>query len=204
MPRWLRPGHALGRSSRLVRRTGRLLLLLALFGLAAILAARLDPLPPPVAGTARASDGDSLWLGSDRVRLTGFDAPELDQVCWRPDGSEWPCGRAARDQMARLLSRGAVACRPEGEDRFGRVLARCTVDGADIGETIVSAGLAVATDAYGREEAEARAAKRGIWNGRFTPPREWRDEGPAADPGPGPLERLWTWFRELTGARALH
>lgn len=204
MPRWLRPGHAFRPTRRAGRHLLRAVLPLLLLAGAAILAARLDPLPPRFSGEARASDGDSLWVGSDRVRLTGLDAPELDQVCWRPDGSEWPCGRAARDEMARLLARGRVSCEPEGEDRFGRVLARCAVDGDDLGAALVRAGLAVATDAYGGEEAAAREAARGIWDGRFTSPRTWREEGPSDDPGPGLLEQLWTWFRELTGARALH
>lgn len=201
--RSLRPGHLRFSGRGVASRLRQLLILVVLFAITALVVARLDPLPPRFNGSARASDGDSLWVGNDRVRLTGLDAPELDQVCWRPDGSEWPCGRAARDAMARLLASGTIACQPEGEDRFGRVLARCSVNGEDIGGAIVSAGLAIATDAYGREEAAARAAGRGIWDGRFTPPRTWRDEGGADDPGPSLLERVWTWFRELTGARAL-
>jgi len=169
----------------------------------ALVAARLDPFPARFSGQARASDGDSLWVGSDRIRLTGLDAPELDQICWRPDGGEWPCGRAARDEMARLLAAGAIDCRPEGEDRFGRTLARCEVAGRDIGGAMVTAGLAIATDAYGREQEAARKARRGIWDGRFTAPRTWRDDGPSDDPGPGVTEQFWTWFRELTGARTL-
>lgn len=202
MPAWLRPGQARReRAGR--RRLGRALFGIVLFAGAALLAARLDPLPPRFTGEARASDGDSIRVGADRVRLIGLDAPELDQVCWRPDGTEWACGRAARDEMARLLARGSITCQPEGEDRFGRWLARCSVGDQDIGATMVAAGLAIATDAYGREERVARADRRGIWNGRFTAPRTWRDHGPQEEPGPGLLEQAWTWFRELTGARTL-
>src|SRR5690606_32797163 len=141
-----------------------LLLVVALLGVTALVASRLDPLPPRFTGAARAADGDSLWVGTDRVRLLGLDAPELDQVCWRPDGSAWPCGRAARDEMSRLLAAGGIDCRPEGTDRFGRTLARCAVGGEDLGAAIVMAGLAIATDAYGREERAAREARRGIWD----------------------------------------
>jgi endonuclease YncB( thermonuclease family) len=195
----MQPGHALRRRSRI----GRFLGVLALFSVAALVAARLDPLPPRFTGAGHASDGDSLRVGTDRVRLTGLDAPELDQICWRPEDSEWPCGRVARDEMARLLRVGGVDCQPEGEDRFGRTLARCTVAGKDIGAAIVAAGLAVSTGAYGQEEAAARTARRGIWDGRFTQPRNWRDEGPLDDPGTSLFEHVWNWFRELTGARAL-
>jgi endonuclease YncB( thermonuclease family) len=164
---------------------------------------RLDPLPADLSGRAVASDGDSLRVGSERVRLLGLDAPELDQTCWREDGSEWACGREARDLMVRLLHAGAVNCAPEGIDRFGRSLARCEAAGRDIAAAMVEAGLAVARDGYGAEESRARSAGRGIWAGRFTDPRQWRDEGPSDDPGPGVLEKLWKWLRELTGARSL-
>jgi endonuclease YncB( thermonuclease family) len=180
---------------------------LAVFVLVAggtLLAARLDPLPPRFTGVARASDGDSLRLGTDRIRLLGIDAPELDQVCWRDNGIEWPCGRAARDHLAVLLSHGDITCVTSGEDKYGRHLATCeSATGDDLGASQVENGFALARDGYPIEAAAARADKRGLWNGRFVDPREWRDEGPRDDPGPGLLEQAWTWLRELTGARSL-
>jgi endonuclease YncB( thermonuclease family) len=203
MPRWLSPGWALQR--RRGRRGGLLrlfLVLVLLFGLA-FLAGRLDPLPPPLAGTAHTADGDSLRLGADRVRLIGIDAPELDQVCWHTDGSEWPCGRVARDRLALALAGATIACAPRGVDKYGRTLARCDVDGIDLGAIMVEEGLAIAESDYVAEQLSARAAGKGIWSGRFTNPREWRKEGPSGDPGSGLFDTIWTWFRELTGARAL-
>jgi len=197
MPRWLSRRHALAPRRFPSRRIWRLLLVLVLLGAAAFAAARLDPLPPRFMGEARASDGDSLWVGRDRVRLLGLDAPELDQVCWRDDGTEWPCGRDARAAMTRILAAGHVDCLPESEDRYGRTLARCSVDGKDIAAEIVSQGLAISTEGYGAEERMARRDGLGLWSGRFTPPREWRDEGPGKDPGPGLIESVWIWFREL-------
>lgn len=202
MPAWTRPGHAF-RQSRRPRRWPAALAILVLFIAATVLATRLDPLPPGLAGRAVASDGDSLRIGTERIRLTGLDAPELDQTCWRADGSEWSCGRDARTLMTQLLGRGDLACAPEGTDRFGRSIARCRVGETDIAAAVVEAGLAVARDSYGAEESRARAARRGIWSGRFIDPRQWRDEGPSDDPGPTVFEKLWNWLRELTGARAL-
>jgi endonuclease YncB( thermonuclease family) len=202
MPGWTKPRHAL-RRRRPARRWPVLLAAVLLIG-GALVAARLDPLPPRFTGEARASDGDSLRLGTDRVRLLGLDAPELDQVCWRENGMEWPCGRAARDHLAALLSHGAIACTTRGTDKFGRFLATCeNALGDDVGASLVANGFAIARDAYGREDSAARAEKRGLWNGRHTDPRTWREEGPASDPGRGLFEELWTWLRELTGARAL-
>jgi len=203
MPAWASPGHARRRKRRWTGGLPGLAVVLALALGGAYLAAWLDPLPPRFTGAARASDGDSFRMGGDRIRLLGIDAPELDQICWRPDGREWPCGRQARDRMAALLAAGGVTCRPAGQDRFGRILARCDAAGGDIGAAMVEAGLAVAREGYGREESAARNDRRGIWDGRFTPPRQWRDEGPRDDPLPSGFEQWWTWFRELTGARAL-
>ena len=90
MPEWTRPGHAL-RPRR--RRVIASLASAAVFG-GLWLAAWLDPLPPRFSGAAIAADGDSLRLGTDRIRLVGIDAPELTQVCWDASGAEWPCGRA--------------------------------------------------------------------------------------------------------------
>jgi endonuclease YncB( thermonuclease family) len=202
MPDWTRRRHALRR--RPPARRWPILLAVAVVIGGAVIAARLDPLPPRFTGEARASDGDSLRLGTDRIRLLGLDAPELDQVCWRDNGLEWPCGRAARDHLAALLSHGAIACATSGVDKFGRFLATCeSALGDDVGASLVANGFAIARDGYGAEESAARAEKRGLWNGRHTDPRTWRDEGPSNDPGPGLLQEVWTWLRELTGARAL-
>lgn len=181
----------------------RALCLVLLFGGAAYIAARLDPLPPRFSGIAQAADGDSLRLRGDRIRLKGIDAPELDQICWDQAGKEWPCGRAAYRRLDVLLAEGTADCQPLGEDKYGRTLASCIVGGRDLGATLVAEGMAIAYGDYGAEEAGARSADRGIWRGRFVDPAQWRDQGPLGAPEPSLLELVWNWFRELTGARTL-
>lgn len=140
----------------------------------AVLAAYLEPAPEPLQGAARASDGDSFRLGDERVRLLGIDAPELGQTCRDEEGRDWPCGQAARDRMASLLQGGPVDCRPEEHDQYGRLLSTCTVAGQDLAMAMVSEGLAISADDYKREERAAQAARRGIWQGGFDLPRDWR------------------------------
>ena len=127
-----------------------------------------------ISGAVRVSDGDSLRLGRERVRLIGIDAPELDQTCKNPDGSPWPCGRVARQRLAQLVAGENLQCTFEKRDRYGRALAICLAGGIDIGSALVSEGLAVSYNDYPEEEARARARKRGLWSGQFITPRNWR------------------------------
>lgn len=200
MPKWTRRGHALRPRWRSVLPGLAGILLLAA---AAVVAAWLDPLPPRFSGMARASDGDSLVLQGDRVRLLGIDAPELDQVCWDAADVEWSCGRVAREALATRLATGPLQCQPRGQDKYGRTLAHCSVNDSDLGAYMVGRGLALATEGYVVEQAQAKSDRLGLWQGRFVDPRTWRDDGPSGDPGPGLIEGVWDWFRELTGARNL-
>lgn len=131
-------------------------------------------------------DGDSLRDGHENIRLLGIDAPELRQTCRDERGQPWPCGRVAHTQLQSLLARGEVRCTSSSHDRYGRTLATCSAgDVADVGEMQVRAGYAVdnsrALGTYRSAEAEARAARRGIWRGTFERPQDWRRSHPRAD-----------------------
>ena len=65
-----------------------------------------------------------------KIRLHGIDAPELAQHCGDPP---WPCGRAARDRLADLTAGQIVSCAPRDRDRYGRIVARCSVAGPGTG-----------------------------------------------------------------------
>jgi endonuclease YncB( thermonuclease family) len=131
------------------------------------------PQGPELTGSARPIDGDSLVVGGREVRLKGIDAPEGRQTCLR-EGATWPCGEAARRELARLIGNQRVVCRSFGEDKHGRVLAVCGVGERNLNAEMVRAGLAVSYPHFGREEALARAARRGLWAGEFERPRDWR------------------------------
>ncbi len=130
-----------------------------------------------IAGTASVIDGDTLEVHGQRIRLHGIDAPESRQLCF-VDGKPWQCGKDAANALADKIARRPVACKDLGRDRYKRIIARCTVAGEDLGEWMVSQGLALAYRRYSLdyvdEEAEAQAARRGIWSGEFVKPWEWR------------------------------
>jgi endonuclease YncB( thermonuclease family) len=146
-----------------------------------------------VAAHAVELDDRGQVLGERRIRLTGLDAPELEQTCTDPAGRQWTCGRDARDFAIASLRGGDVVCTPAGRDAYGRTLAACTIDGRDLGASIVSAGWAVADSAYFAEAAAARSAGRGIWSGSFVSPANWRRTHGIGEPD------FWTRIRGWFG-----
>lgn len=127
-------------------------------------------------GRAQVSDGDTLRIGDARIRLKGIDAPEMEQRCSR-SGRSYACGEAARRALIDLVSGETVRCRAAGRDRYQRILARCTVNGADIGARMVESGWAVSYGrAYDGEEVRAQRRSAGLWEGEFERPQDWRRE----------------------------
>ena len=128
-----------------------------------------------VTGPARITDGDSLRVNGVEIRLKGVDAPEMRQTCERA-GRPYRCGEEARRVLSERIGDGSLTCRIEGRDRYRRALARCRVDGADLGAWLVEQGWAVGYRDYEREEARARRRRAGLWVGEFQRPIDWRRE----------------------------
>jgi micrococcal nuclease len=93
------------------------------------------------AAFAIAIDGDTLALRptncllecpAERVRLWGIDAPEMRE----------PRGRAAKAELAALLSQGTTTCHVWTKDRYGRHVGMCFTQGRDLAWQLVAANLA--------------------------------------------------------------
>ena len=142
-----------------------------------ILCLLATPALADVSGPARIIDGDTLEIQGQRIRLHGIDAPESRQLC-HLDGKPWQCGKDATNALADMIARRPVTCEDLGRDRDERIIARCTVAGEDIESWMVVNGWAIAYRRfsldYVEEEAEAQAARRGIWASEFVKPWEWR------------------------------
>ena len=130
-----------------------------------------------VAGVASVIDGDTIEVQGQRIRLHGIDAPESRQLC-RLDSKPWQCGKDATNALAEKIARRLVTCEDLGRDRYERIIGRCTVAGEDLEKWMVVNGWAVAYRRYSLDyvdqEADARAARRGIWASEFVKPWEWR------------------------------
>ena len=85
---------------------------------------------------------------------------------------------AANDLDGFIASR-PVICLPISLDRYGRTVATCSVDGADIGEWLVQNGLALdwpqgSKGRYDAAQRNAERAGRGIWKGSYVEPWLYR------------------------------
>ena len=135
---------------------------------------------PDLKGQASIVDGDTLRIHGNRIRLAGIDAPEHDQLCLDAGGSIYQCGALAANRLNDWVDRRPVNCTPLAHDQYDRTDARCSVAGLDIGEWLVSNGLALRYPQYDRPgryieaEARAKASHAGLWRGRFLEPRQFR------------------------------
>lgn len=125
-------------------------------------------------------DGDTLRIGGADVRLDGIDAPEYLQICKDGGAKDWPCGKAARTALAKLVADRTIMCETRARDEYGRSVAICRDErGTDLGAAMAAQGLAISPGwfgdgPYGGEANAAKEAKRGIWAGQFDLPVDWR------------------------------
>lgn len=131
-----------------------------------------------VTGQVSVVDGDTLELHGEHIRMVGIDAPESSQTCRNAKGEAWRCGQKASFALADAIAVSTVTCTGDEHDRYGRLLALCRVGDVDLSSWMVRHGWAMAfvrySEAYVKEEAQARGDRVGIWAGAFVPPWDWR------------------------------
>jgi micrococcal nuclease len=81
---------------------------------------------------ASAVDGDTIRVGSERIRLRGIDTPELSE----------PKGLAAKQRLEELLRSGPMEIVPHGRDVYDRLVADVFVDGRNVAEVLKQEGYA--------------------------------------------------------------
>ena len=116
----------------------RPLAILALLSVVFSAAIHAEPAVP-----ATVTDGDTLTVAGQRIRLFGIDAPESKRVCVA-GGQRWRCGRFATRALREHIAGRPVVCTERDRDHYARIVAVCRVAGWDINAWMVSQGLAVA------------------------------------------------------------
>lgn len=92
-----------------------------------------------VTGPGRVVDGDTVDVGSVRVRLKGVDAAESGSVL----------GETATRVMKEIVGGSVLRCELTGEKTWKREVGYCfTLDGVDIGLAIIERGAALACARY--------------------------------------------------------
>lgn len=90
-----------------------------------------------IMGTATVTDGDSIKINGERIRLHGIDAPEKKQMCKR-GGQTWACGEAATEALRGIVEgRHAVTCKEIDRDRYGRIVGKCMADYVPVSAAMV-------------------------------------------------------------------
>jgi endonuclease YncB( thermonuclease family) len=116
------------------------------------------------------ADGDSLTVlasnkESFKIRLQGIDAPERGQAF----------GKYCKEQLGQLTNGKTVQVEAYKHDKYGRIIAKISVNDSDVALTLLRQGcgwhyVAYAKEqsprdskAYAKAEKQARAAQKGLW-----------------------------------------
>lgn len=105
------------------------------------LAAAAFSLCPQGARTCCVVDGDTFWIGGEKVRIADINAPETHSAqC----PAEQARGNAATRRLIALLNEGPfeLAPYPRERDRYGRLLKIVVRHGQSLGAVLVREGLA--------------------------------------------------------------
>lgn len=152
-----------------------------------------DSLPVPmsidkegnIANTVRLSglvkevfSGYLFRINGHFIKLYAIDSPDINQTCIDRQGSVYPCGKMAKNKLKQLIFNKNVECALVATDGMNNYVATCKMGDYDIGAVMVSSGWAVAnresTAVYIPYEQEARAQKKGLWEGKFMAPWTFR------------------------------
>lgn len=131
-----------------------------------------------ITGTVHVSDADTIRINGIPIRLHAIDAPESDQRCGGANQPQWQCGLWSKSKAQDLFQGRVARCEKVDIDKYNRVVARCFVEGQDMGRVLVQNGLAFAYRKYGwdydLDEKAAAIAERGLHATQIVAPEQFR------------------------------
>ena len=131
-----------------------------------------------ISGFAVVTDGDTIKISNNKIRLHGIDAPEKKQNCTK-NTKKYNCGIEATEALINKISKNVVKCSiQKNKDRYNRFIGVCFVDQENLNKWMVRNGYAVAYRRYSKDyildEDSAKKNKLGLWSGVFLNPEKWR------------------------------
>ena len=129
-------------------------------------------------GTSIITDGDTIKILNNKIRLHGIDAPEKKQKCTKNE-KEYNCGVVASEALIKKINKNAVKCFVQKKkDRYNRFIGVCFVGKKNLNKWMVRSGHAIAYKRYSKDyildEEFAKINKLGLWSGIFLKPEKWR------------------------------
>jgi len=131
-----------------------------------------------VFGLPVVTDGDTIKISNNKIRLHGIDAPEKKQKCIK-DLKEYNCGLVASEALIKKISKNVVKCTTQkNKDRYNRFIGVCYIKQENLNRWLVRNGYAIAYRRYSKDyildEDFAKTNKLGLWSGTFLKPEKWR------------------------------
>ena len=139
-----------------------------------------------ISGNAQIIDGDTIKINSKKIRLHGIDAPEFNQKCKKPYltiifftfTKDYPCGKISTQKLQKKINNKVITCKILDIDRYKRLIGECYKRNLNLNSWLVSNGYAVAYRKYSKKyisnEINAKNEKKGLWQGKFEMPWEFR------------------------------
>ena len=124
------------------------------------------------------TDGDTVKILNNKIRLHGIDAPEKNQKCTK-NAKEYNCGAVATEALIKKINKNIVKCLTQtNKDRYNRFIGVCFIGQENINKWMVRNGYAIAYKRYSKDyisdEEFAKTNKLGLWSGIFLKPEKWR------------------------------
>ena len=140
-----------------------------------------------IIGKALVTDGDTIKINDQKIRLFGIDAPETKQFCKEVYLSflifnfkrDYKCGEKSTNALKKKIKNKKIRCLiQDKKDRYRRNIGICYLKKQDINSWLVKNGYAIAYRRYSKkyiiDEQYAEENKLGIWQGTFMEPEKWR------------------------------
>ena len=131
-------------------------------------------------------DGDTIKIGSEKIRFSGIDAPESnyrgkEQICFKGE-TKITCGKLSKDFLIQKINNLKVTSEIEAKpDRYKRKLGECFVNNKRLSRILVKNGYAFdytkySKKKYSKEQEYAKVNNLGLWGMKFEYPWIFRSK----------------------------